>query len=120
MTDRPLLAIILAAGQGVRMKSRLPKVRHELARRPMVGHVLDAARMAGAKEIAVVTGVGGDRFEDPVELSPDVVAVHRPVRSEAQPLLAEAGTSAAAGVASHASEQGRVQIAEKRQGEGPA
>jgi len=61
MTDRPLLAIILAAGQGTRMKSRKPKVLHEVARRPMVGHVLHAARAAGADEVAVVIGVGGEQ-----------------------------------------------------------
>jgi len=61
MTDRPLLAIILAAGQGTRMNSRQPKVLHEVARRPMVGHVLDAARAAGADEVAVVIGVGGEQ-----------------------------------------------------------
>ena len=61
MTDRPLLAIILAAGQGTRMKSRTPKVLHPVAGRAMVGHVLDAARAAGADEVAVVVGVGGDQ-----------------------------------------------------------
>jgi len=66
MTDRPLLAIILAAGQGTRMKSRTPKVLHEVARRPMVGHVLDAARAAGADDVAVVIGVGGDQVREAV------------------------------------------------------
>jgi len=65
-TDRPLLAIILAAGQGTRMKSRTPKVLHEVARRPMVGHVLDAARAAGAQDVAVVIGVGGDQVREAV------------------------------------------------------
>jgi len=64
MTDRPLLAIILAAGQGTRMKSSRPKVLHEVAGRPMVGHVLDAARAAGANEVAVVIGAGGDQVRD--------------------------------------------------------
>ncbi len=66
MTTRPLLAIILAAGQGTRMKSRTPKVLHEVARRPMVGHVLEAARAAGADNIAVVIGVGGDQVREAV------------------------------------------------------
>ena len=66
MTDRPLLAIILAAGQGTRMKSRIPKVLHAVAGRAMVGHVLDAARVAGADELAVVVGVGGDQVREAI------------------------------------------------------
>ena len=66
MTHRPLLAIILAAGQGTRMKSRIPKVLHPVAGRAMVGHVLDAARAAGADEVAVVVGVGGDQVREAV------------------------------------------------------
>jgi len=66
MTHRPLLAIILAAGQGTRMKSRIPKVLHAVAGRAMVGHVLDAARAAGADEVAVVVGVGGDEVREAI------------------------------------------------------
>ncbi|RIA56224.1 bifunctional UDP-N-acetylglucosamine diphosphorylase/glucosamine-1-phosphate N-acetyltransferase GlmU [Dichotomicrobium thermohalophilum] len=66
MTDRPLLAIILAAGHGTRMKSRRPKVLHEVARRPMVGHVLDAARAAGADEVAVVISASGDQVREAI------------------------------------------------------
>jgi len=66
MTHRPLLAIILAAGQGTRMKSRIPKVLHPVAGRAMVGHVLDAARAAGAEEVAVVVGVGGDEVREAI------------------------------------------------------
>jgi bifunctional UDP-N-acetylglucosamine pyrophosphorylase/glucosamine-1-phosphate N-acetyltransferase len=47
-------AIIMAAGKGTRMKSRTPKVLHELCGRPMIEHVLDAVRGAGAEEIAAV------------------------------------------------------------------
>lgn len=54
------VAIILAAGKGTRMKSELPKVMHAVCGRPMVEHVLDAARAAGAKRIVVVVGYQAD------------------------------------------------------------
>ncbi|MDR6951048.1 bifunctional UDP-N-acetylglucosamine pyrophosphorylase/glucosamine-1-phosphate N-acetyltransferase [Ancylobacter sp. 3268] len=53
---RRLLVIVLAAGEGTRMKSALPKVMHKVAGRSMVGHVLETAKAAGAAEIAVVIG----------------------------------------------------------------
>ena len=56
-------AIVLAAGQGTRMRSRLPKVLHPVAGRPMIDHVLDALRSAGVDELVVVTGHGGDQVE---------------------------------------------------------
>ena len=55
-----LSVIILAAGQGTRMRSDLPKVLQPLAGRPLLTHVLDCAEEAGADDIAVVYGHGGD------------------------------------------------------------
>jgi bifunctional UDP-N-acetylglucosamine pyrophosphorylase/glucosamine-1-phosphate N-acetyltransferase len=54
----PLTAVILAAGQGTRMKSARPKVLHELCGRPMVHHVVEAALAAGAADVVVVVGHG--------------------------------------------------------------
>jgi len=54
MTQNQLAIIVLAAGQGTRMKSRLPKVLHEIGGRPLVGHVLHTARALGADHIEVV------------------------------------------------------------------
>lgn len=51
-----LAAIILAAGQGTRMKSNLPKVLHPIAGKPMVAHVLDAVRKLGCDNIVLVVG----------------------------------------------------------------
>lgn len=58
MTNPPpqLDAIILAAGQGTRMNSDLPKVLHPVADRPMVQWVIDACRHVGARKIAVIVG----------------------------------------------------------------
>lgn len=58
-TDRsPISAVILAAGQGTRMKSSRAKVLHELCGRPMIHWVVEAALAAGAREAVVVVGHG--------------------------------------------------------------
>ncbi|MCC6555184.1 MAG: bifunctional UDP-N-acetylglucosamine diphosphorylase/glucosamine-1-phosphate N-acetyltransferase GlmU [Polyangiaceae bacterium] len=56
----PLTAVILAAGQGTRMKSARPKVLHELCGRPMIHYVVEAAFDAGAADVVVVIGHGRD------------------------------------------------------------
>ena len=57
----PLHVIILAAGQGKRMKSRLPKVMHRLAGRTLLEHVVAVARELGPREIHAVYGHGGEQ-----------------------------------------------------------
>ena len=54
------VAVILAAGQGVRMRSQRPKVLHALCGRPMVAFVLEAVREAGIERCVVVVGHGAD------------------------------------------------------------
>jgi len=56
-----LAAVILAAGQGTRMKSTLPKVLHEVAGQPMLAHVIKGAGLLGADPIVAVIGHGADR-----------------------------------------------------------
>jgi len=51
---KPAAAVVLAAGEGTRMKSRLPKVLHPICGRAMVAHVVDAAREAGCSPVCVV------------------------------------------------------------------
>jgi bifunctional UDP-N-acetylglucosamine pyrophosphorylase/glucosamine-1-phosphate N-acetyltransferase len=54
--DRTCLAIVLAAGEGTRMRSRLPKVLHGLAGKTLIAHVLTTVRAAGATAAAIVVG----------------------------------------------------------------
>lgn len=61
-----LAIVILAAGKGTRMKSALPKVLHTLAGKPMLQHVVDAARSLGPDSIHVVYGHGGDQVRETV------------------------------------------------------
>jgi bifunctional UDP-N-acetylglucosamine pyrophosphorylase/glucosamine-1-phosphate N-acetyltransferase len=64
MTDRAhVTAVLLAAGQGTRMKSAVPKVLHRLAGRPMLHWVVDAALAAGASDVVVVVGHGREAVE---------------------------------------------------------
>ena len=60
----PLSIIILAAGQGTRMRSTLPKVLHPLAGRPLLEHVIDAAEALGADSIHIVYGHGGEQVRE--------------------------------------------------------
>ena len=59
-----LEVVILAAGQGTRMRSALPKVLHPVAGKPMLGHVIDAARQLQPQGIHVVIGHGADAVRE--------------------------------------------------------
>jgi bifunctional UDP-N-acetylglucosamine pyrophosphorylase/glucosamine-1-phosphate N-acetyltransferase len=67
----PLNVAILAAGQGKRMHSALPKVLHPLAGRPLIAHVLAAARALAPRAIVVVIGHGSDAVQAAVD-APDL------------------------------------------------
>ena len=56
MVDRPCLAVVLAAGEGTRMRATRPKVLHEIAGRSLLAHVLGVVRAAGGVSAAVVIG----------------------------------------------------------------
>ncbi len=56
--------VILAAGQGTRMRSSLPKVLHPVAGKPMLGHVIDTARQLSPQGIHVVIGHGADEVRE--------------------------------------------------------
>ena len=61
MTERPSLVIILAAGEGTRMKSATPKVLHSVAGRSLLGHVIEAASSVEPHHLVVVVGHGRDQ-----------------------------------------------------------
>lgn len=57
------MAVVLAAGQGKRMKSKLYKVLHPVCGKPMVGHVLDTVKAAGSQRTIVVVGHGAEQVK---------------------------------------------------------
>lgn len=59
-----LEVVILAAGQGTRMRSNLPKVLHPIAGKPMLTHVTDAARSLSPKAIHIVVRPGSDAIRE--------------------------------------------------------
>jgi bifunctional UDP-N-acetylglucosamine pyrophosphorylase/glucosamine-1-phosphate N-acetyltransferase len=63
-SDSSLSIVILAAGQGKRMKSDLPKVLQPLAGKPLLGHVISTAKSLNPASVHVVYGHGGDRVRD--------------------------------------------------------
>jgi len=67
IAERPVDAVVLAAGKGTRMRSALPKVMHEAAGRPLLSWVLDAARGAGCRRVLAVVGHGGDQVAAALE-----------------------------------------------------
>lgn len=60
MTERTCLAVVLAAGEGTRMRSSLPKVLHPIGNEPLLAHVLRAVAEAGASDCVVVVGPDHD------------------------------------------------------------
>lgn len=62
--------VVLAAGRGTRMKSRLPKVAHPVAGKPMVAHVVDAALALSPARLAVVVGYGAEAVQQALGARP--------------------------------------------------
>ena len=99
---RTSLAVVLAAGEGTRMKSRLPKVLHPIAGLPMVAHVLKALQAAKVDSIAVVVAPGQENVAS-------VVSKHSPgasIHVQKKPL----GTADAVNAAREAIETGADDI----------
>ena len=79
----PIDVVIMAAGKGTRMKSRLPKVLQRLAGVPLVQHVLNTAAQLNARSAVVITGHGADQVES-VLLAPGQALAVQCVRQEPQ------------------------------------
>ena len=62
-SNQPVEVVVMAAGKGTRMKSKLPKVLHSLGGRALLQHVLDTAASLRARRVVVVTGHGADQVE---------------------------------------------------------
>ncbi len=75
--------VVMAAGKGTRMKSRLPKVLQRLAGVPLVLHVLGTAAQLNARSAVVITGHGADQVE-PVVLAPGQALAVQCARQEPQ------------------------------------
>ena len=75
--------VIMAAGKGTRMKSRLPKVLQRLAGVPLVQHVLNTAAQLNARSAVVITGHGADQVE-PLALAPGQALAVQCMRQEPQ------------------------------------
>ncbi len=59
----PVDVVVMAAGKGTRMKSRLPKVLHRLGGKALAAHVIDCAAQLGARRAVVITGHGAEQVE---------------------------------------------------------
>ena len=89
-----LVAVILAAGKGTRMKSKLPKVLHKVGGKPMVEHVLQAAEASGARKKIVVVGFGSEKVTEFLGKRAEIVLQKEQLGTghavlQAEPLLQE-------------------------------
>ncbi|MXN45835.1 bifunctional UDP-N-acetylglucosamine diphosphorylase/glucosamine-1-phosphate N-acetyltransferase GlmU [Shinella kummerowiae] len=75
-TKRNCLAVILAAGESMRMKSSQSKVLHPVGNRPMIAHVVDALAKAGISDIALVLGRDADKVEAAAKNAAVTSSVH--------------------------------------------
>src|SRR5512133_571318 len=79
--------VVMAAGKGTRMKSRLPKVLHRLAGRALLQHVLDTVAALDARRVVVITGNGAAEVELAVALWAQAAGRQLPVFVRQEPQL---------------------------------
>lgn len=83
----PRAAVILAAGQGTRMKSPTPKVLHPVAGRAMLDHAIDAAEQLGCERIVVVVGAHSPEVGQAAEKRGVLIAVQDPPQGTGHAVL---------------------------------
>jgi len=81
---KPVDVVIMSAGKGTRMKSKCPKVLHQLAGRALVQHVVDTAAALSARQVTVITGHGADEVEAALQVGKHGDFVLNFVRQEPQ------------------------------------
>ena len=66
--------VILAAGKGTRMRSKIPKVLHSIAGKPLLAHVIKTANSLDPKKIIIIYGHGGEKVKQTIasSISPDI------------------------------------------------
>jgi bifunctional UDP-N-acetylglucosamine pyrophosphorylase/glucosamine-1-phosphate N-acetyltransferase len=86
MADKPIAAVVLAAGKGTRMKTALPKVLHRLAGRPMINYVLDHLQPLKCQPVVVVVSPGMEKLAAAV--APNPIALQAQPRGTGHAVLA--------------------------------
>jgi bifunctional UDP-N-acetylglucosamine pyrophosphorylase/glucosamine-1-phosphate N-acetyltransferase len=96
---RPLSAVVLAAGEGTRMRSSTPKVLHPIAGRPILLHVIDALTALPLQRIVVVVGHGAERVTKTLQ---EQLATEMPVEFVEQRVQRGTGDATSAGLTAFA------------------
>jgi len=99
MAYRPLSAVVLAAGEGTRMRSPVPKVLHPICGRPMLLHVLDTLVALPLDRIVVVVGHGAERVTKMVQ---EQLATEIPIEFVEQRVQRGTGDAASVGLTAFA------------------
>ncbi|MSO78900.1 MAG: UDP-N-acetylglucosamine diphosphorylase/glucosamine-1-phosphate N-acetyltransferase [Acidimicrobiia bacterium] len=99
MPYRPLSAVVLAAGEGTRMRSATPKLLHPLCGRPMILHVLDTLIALPLERVVVVVGHGAERI---TKLVQEQLATEIPVEFVEQRVQRGTGDAASVGLTAFA------------------
>src|SRR5436305_14560047 len=100
---RPLSAVVLAAGEGTRMRSTTPKVLHPLCGRPMLLHVLDTLVELPLERIVVVVGHGAERVTKTLQ---EQLATDIPIEFVEQRVQRGTGDAVSVGLTAFADEFG--------------
>ena len=85
--SRAVCAVVIAAGQGTRMRSDVPKILHPLGGRPMVGHVLEVCRRVSVERTLAVIGYQADRVREALATYPVEFVLQEDQRGTAHAVL---------------------------------